>query len=327
MNCKVSVIVPVYNVRDRILKTLESLKAQTFKEFEVLFIDDGSPDNSSEFTNNYLKDSHVIYRIIKKENGGVSSARNLGIEESKGEYVCFLDSDDYIDKDMLKDLYSKAEEENADVIYSSYVFENNDTTPITDNQKDLKEGRYSGLESAIGLAYGISYTHIMANLFKKSILIDNNIRFDENRKFAEDISFMIKAYAHSNKVYCINNIYAHYVKWEQSVMNNISLNYLDVYYSNIETLQYIRDNFNSLELEKAMIQNRIPAGIVNIFAAFCVKSELHKKLYEFINEKEVREALKKYKMVRFEKDRLKYLLLSKMILINPKVVEKYYLRK
>ena len=107
-------------------------------------------------------------------------------------------------------------------------------------------------------------------------------------------------------------------------MNTVSINYLDVYYSNIETLQYIRDKIKNLELEKAMIQNRIPAGIVNIFAAFCVKGE---KLYEFINKKEVRNALGKYKMVRFEKDRLKYLVLSKIILMSPNVVEKYYLKK
>ena len=68
MDCKISVIVPVYKVRDRIIRTLESLKDQTFEEFEVLFIDDGSPDDSSEFADNYLRDSNVSYRIIKKEN-------------------------------------------------------------------------------------------------------------------------------------------------------------------------------------------------------------------------------------------------------------------
>lgn len=103
-----------------------------------------------------------------------------------------MDSDDYIDKNMLLDFYTKLKEKDFDVIYSSYVFENNDGTPITDNKNDLKEGIYSGIESSIGLAYGISYTHIMANMFKRSLLIENNIEFDENRKFAEDISFMIK---------------------------------------------------------------------------------------------------------------------------------------
>ncbi|MBW6410796.1 glycosyltransferase family 2 protein [Clostridium weizhouense] len=327
MSYKVSVIVPVYKVRGRILKTLESLKAQTFKEFEVLFIDDGSPDDSSEFADNYLKDSGVNYRIIKKENGGVSSARNLGIDEANGEFIQFLDSDDYIDKDMIKDLYDKITEEKCDVVYSAYVFEENDGKRITDNIEGLSEGKFSGKEAALGLIYGISYTHIMANLFKRSLLVDNNIKFDVNRKFAEDISFMIKSYAYAENIYCMKKIYAHYVKWGESVMNNVSLNYLDVYYSNIETLQYIRANFNDQELEKAMIQNRIPTAIVNIFIAFATKQNLHKEMYKFIKKKDVRKNLSRYKMVRIEKDRIKYSILSKLILHSPKIVEKYYSRR
>jgi glycosyltransferase involved in cell wall biosynthesis len=324
MDFKVSVIVPVYKVRDRILRTLDSLKAQTLKEFEVLFIDDGSPDDSSKFAHNYLKNSHVIYRVIKKENGGVSSARNLGIEEAKGEYIQFLDSDDYINKDMLKDLYEKAIKTGSDVVYSGYVFEESNRKEISNNIKSLKEGEFTGKEAALGLIYGTSHTHIMANLFKRSLLIEKNIRFDVNRKFAEDIAFEIKAYTHSNKVYCLRKIYSHYVKWGESVTNNVSLNFLDIYYSNIETLDYIKIRVKDKDLEKAMIENRIPAAIVNIVAAFASKKELREELYKFIEDPGVRKDLSKYKMYRLEKDRLKYLILSKMILYKPSMVEKYY---
>lgn len=327
MNYKVSVVVPVFKVKDRMLKTLECIKNQTFKYFEVLFIDDGSPDGSSDFADNYLKDTDIKYTIIKKENGGVSSARNLGIERAQGKYICFLDSDDYIENNMIQVFYEKAEKENADVVYSAYTFEDNNGRKILDNKSELKDGEYTGIEAAVGLAYGITYTHIMANMFKASLLKENNIKFDTNRKFAEDISFMIKAYCNAKKVCCIDEIYAHYVRWEQSVMNNIKISYLDVYYSNIETLKYIQENIDSIELEKAMSTNRIPAAIVNIFAAFCTKASLKSELCEFISDKKVRSELKKYKMVRFEKDRLKYLILSKMILIAPKIVAKYYIRK
>ena len=324
MDCKISVIVPVYKVRDRIIRTLESLKDQTFEEFEVLFIDDGSPDDSSEFADSYLRESNVSYRIIKKENGGVSSARNLGIEEACGEYVMFLDSDDYIEKDMLKSFYDKACSGKYDALFSAYVFEDNDASEITNNLNDLSEGELSGKEAALGLIYGTTYTHIMANLFKRSLLLDNNIRFDENRKFAEDISFMVKAYAHSKKVYCIDKIYAHYVKWGESAMNNINLNYLDVYYSNIETLQYIKEIIKDKDLEKAMVTSRIPAAIVNIFIGFATKKELHDDMYKFISNKNVRKDLSRYKMYKIEKDRLKYLILSKLILYKPEIIESYY---
>lgn len=324
MDCKISVIVPVYKVRDRIIRTLESLKDQTFEEFEVLFIDDGSPDDSSEFADSYLRDSNVSYRIIKKENGGVSSARNLGIEEACGQYVMFLDSDDYIEKDMLKCFYEKACDGSYDVLFSAYVFEESNGLEITNNMNDLRQGELCGKEAALGLIYGSTYTHIMANLFKRSLLLDNNIRFDENRKFAEDISFMVKAYAHSKKVYCIHKIYAHYVKWGESAMNNINLNYLDVYYSNIETLQYIKETLNDKDLERAMVTSRIPAAIVNIFIGFATKKELHDDMYKFISNKNVRKDLSRYKMYKIEKDRLKYLILSKLILYKPQIIESYY---
>lgn len=164
----------------------------------------------------------------------------------------------------------------------------------------------------------------MANLFKRSLLIDNNIKFDENRKFAEDISFMVKSYANAEKVYCIKKIYAHYVKWGESAMNNINLNYLDVYYSNVETLQYLKEKFNDRDLEKAMITSRIPAAIVNIFIGFASKKELYDDMYKFISDKNVRKDLSRYKMYRIEKDRLKYLILSKCILYKPSIIEKYY---
>ncbi len=327
MNCKISVIVPVYKVKDRIVNTLECLKNQTFKNFEVLFIDDGSPDDSCDFAIRYLNGCDVNYKVIKKENGGVSSARNLGIERAQGKYITFLDSDDYIENDMLEAFYEKAENENADVVYSAYVYEDNNKEAITSNAADLTEGIYDGMTAAIGLAYGTTYTHIMANMFKTSLLKENNIKFDTNRKFAEDISFMLKAYGHADKIYCIDKVCAHYVRWSQSAMNNIKISYLDVYYSNIETLKYIKENFNNKLLENAMVTSRIPAAIVNIFIAFCTKDSLKNELKEFLGDKKVRAELRKYKMARLEKDRLRYLILSKIILICPKIIEKYYNKK
>lgn len=327
MDFKVSVIVPVYNVRDRVLRTLDSLKAQTLKEFEVLFIDDGSPDDSSEFIHNYLKNSHVIYKIIKKENGGVSSARNLGIDEAKGEYVQFLDSDDYIEKDMFKELYEKAIETDSDIVYSGYVYEESNGKEIYNNMGNLKPGEFSGKQAALGFIYGFSHTQTMTSIIKLSLLSSNNIKFDVNMKFAEDTAFEIKSYAHANRVYCINKIYCHYVKWGESVTNNISLNFLDVYYSNVDTLAYIKEKIKDKDLEKAMIESRIPVAIVGIVGAFATKSELRGEMYKFIENIDVRRYLSKHKMYRLEKDRLKYFILSKMILYMPKMVEKYYSRR
>lgn len=323
----ISVIVPVYKVRDKVLKALESLKAQTFKDFEVLFIDDGSPDDSSDFIDSYLKDSDVTYRIIKKENGGVSSARNLGIDEAKGKYVQFLDSDDYIEKDMFKELYDKVIETDSDIIYSGYVYEENDGREVYNNIQNLKPGVYSGKEAALGFIYGYSHTQTMTSLIKLSLLKEYNIKFDVNRKYAEDTAFEIKSYAHANRVCCMDKIYCHYVKWGESATNNLSLNFLDVYYSNVDTLNYIKEKLRDKDLEKAMIESRIPISIVGIVSAFAVKSEFHEQMYKFINQKDVRNYLKKHKFYKVEKDQIKYFILSKMILFMPSLIKKYYGRR
>ena len=114
--CKVSIIVPVYNVDKFLHKCVDSILAQTLTDFELLLVDDGSKDNSGLICDKYAaKDSRV--RVFHKENGGVSSARNLGLENAQGDWIIFIDSDDWIEPNMLKDIYEKAILEHADLVY------------------------------------------------------------------------------------------------------------------------------------------------------------------------------------------------------------------
>src|SRR5471030_870825 len=117
MLINVSIITPVYNVERCIEKTINSIINQSSKNFELLLIDDGSKDRSIEIAENLLINSDVNYRIISQENGGVSVARNKGIKEAKGEYICFLDSDDYIHKEYIKLMYEKASTCNCDLVF------------------------------------------------------------------------------------------------------------------------------------------------------------------------------------------------------------------
>ena len=111
---KVSVIIPVYNVEDYIEKCLDSVVNQTLKEIEIIVVNDGAKDNSMKKIEKYFSDSRI--KIINKQNGGLSSARNAGLKIAKGEYISFIDSDDFIEEKMLEDLYS--ENENADIVFS-----------------------------------------------------------------------------------------------------------------------------------------------------------------------------------------------------------------
>lgn len=115
----ISIIVPIYNVENYLRQCLDSIMNQTYQNFECLLINDGSPDNSAEICREYV-DKDASFRYFEKENGGVSSARNLGIEHSKGEYITFIDSDDWVDSDYLEVLHSKIKEYNTDFVISSY---------------------------------------------------------------------------------------------------------------------------------------------------------------------------------------------------------------
>lgn len=113
---KVSIIVPVYKAELYIRKCIDSILSQTFTNFELLLIDDGSPDNCGKICDEYAElDTRV--HVFHKENGGVSAARNLGLDHAKGDYVCFIDSDDWIDPDMLETLIGWEQKKQTDLLF------------------------------------------------------------------------------------------------------------------------------------------------------------------------------------------------------------------
>ena len=115
----ISIVVPIYNVENYLRYCLDSIVSQTYQNFECLLINDGSPDNSADICREYVsKDARFKY--FEKENGGVSSARNLGIEHSEGEYITFIDPDDWVESDYLEVLYRALLEEQADIAISTY---------------------------------------------------------------------------------------------------------------------------------------------------------------------------------------------------------------
>lgn len=115
----VSVVVPVYNVKDYVLKCLESLARQSYEQIEIIVVDDGSTDGSGEICDEFARDDGRI-KVFHKKNGGVSSARNYGIKKAKGEYVCQVDSDDWVKKDFVVKMVEVAEKENADIVVCGY---------------------------------------------------------------------------------------------------------------------------------------------------------------------------------------------------------------
>ena len=193
----ISIIVPIYNVENYLRQCLDSIVAQTYQNFECLLINDGSPDHSADICREYVsKDSR--FRYFEKENGGVSSARNLGIEYSKGEYITFIDSDDWVDSDYLELLYMKINEYNADLTvltYKQYSM-NDGCFYLHVWEQDYYEKYYTGNELLNSLPnlenYDSTFNVSWGKLFKRNFL--ETATFNEQRIMGEDLEFNFKIF-------------------------------------------------------------------------------------------------------------------------------------
>ena len=182
-NAMVSVIIPVYNTEKYILECLESVYAQSYDNFEVIIIDDGSTDKSTEIINNFILDK-PNFKLIKKQNGGISSARNAGIAESKGEWLTFVDSDDFLKKDFLSNLMGKLKDYPADFCMSGFQKFLEDTKEY----KKSVDPQFQYL-TRDQMLYHVFFPAPFARLFSRRIILENNLCFDEKVILGEDRTF------------------------------------------------------------------------------------------------------------------------------------------
>lgn len=212
---KVSIIVPVYNVEKYIRRCLDSIIAQTFTDWECLLIDDGSPDNSGKICDEYAKkDSR--FRVFHKENGGVSSARNLGVQEASGEWIAFIDSDDIVLCNWLEVVCNAALRTQTDLVHWGYEKIDEEKSLETIN---IYSKEYDNMYDFI-LSKNYKHT-VWSYLFRKKIITDNSICFPVGLKCSEDQSFLLKYMLVSKSVYCIPDILYQYYQNSESVTHLI----------------------------------------------------------------------------------------------------------
>ncbi|MDC2771565.1 glycosyltransferase [Bacteroides ovatus] len=225
VNAKLSIIVPIYNVEKYLDRCMQSLLKQTLRDIEIILVDDGSPDNCPNKCDSYaLCDKRI--KVIHKKNEGLGFARNSGLEIASGDYVAFVDSDDFVSLDMYKTLINLATKNNCDAVYCGFY-------------KEYKQGTYSKVQECekytefigdelkeISIDFIASepfskmeYKHDMSvwhSIYRRKIIEDNNIRFVSERDYAsEDVPFQIDFLLKSRKVafipdllytYCFNGI-------------------------------------------------------------------------------------------------------------------------
>lgn len=204
-NIKVSVIIPVYNVEKYIRKCLDSVCAQTLEDIEIICVNDCSPDDSIEILKEYASKDNRIKIIDFKENRGVAVARNEAIKIATGEYIGFVDSDDWIDLDFYEKLYKKAKEDNVDLVIGNLLKNNQGKNSFLHNMANrVKQNKiyFSGL--------------FCLGIYSTKLIRENNLSFTEGLKYGEDRLFPILAAYYANKISVVDNAYYYYFTRDDS---------------------------------------------------------------------------------------------------------------
>ena len=245
---KVSIIVPVYNVEGYLEKCLDSLVNQTLENIEIIVVNDGSPDNSQAIIDDYVSRYKNI-KSYKKKNGGLSDARNYGLKYAKGDYISFVDSDDYIDKFMLEKMYTKAIENSLDIVVCDSVEVCNDT-------KTIKRSNFHYSENEVK-NYIISPPMACTRIYKRSLF--SNVKFKVGIYY-EDLNLTPSMVNYTDKIGFVEEGLYFYVQRENSIMKQkkYSSNLLDI--------------FDVLEYNKKLLQKSYPDEVEYLYIQHLLRS-------------------------------------------------------
>lgn len=286
-----SVIVPVYNVEKYIHECVESVINQTFTDWELILVDDGSPDNCPEICDSYAKlDSRI--KVIHKNNGGLSDARNCGLDNSQGEYAVFLDSDDYWNQnDALEKLNGEIISNNSDIVIFGCTDFNNDTKEIYVSRSNYNKEKITQGSKEEALHYLLSEKLLPGGstvfTFKRSIVEENSIRFKTGIQ-DEDYDFVLGVFLNSQRYSAIDDPFYMYRKGRSDSITSVS---------SIKMIYGIDYTINKWIVECSRIDNEIiKADILNYLAyMYCTGFVLCGRM-----QKEIRhQALKIMKKNKF----------------------------
>ena len=282
--CKLSIIVPVYGVEKYIDKCLNSLVKQSLKEIEVIVVNDGTKDNSQKIIDKYVKKYPDKIKSYIKENGGQGSARNYGLKKASGEYIGYVDSNDFVEKDMYKKLYNKAKENNYDIVVCgnynvSEDYQNKNIDAFINNYNTDLENIFFGKMA------------VWNKIYKRDILIKNKLEFKE-KVWYEDLAFTLKAIMNSNTFAFIDEPLYDYLIREGSTMNNSNvqrnLEILDAFNDILSYIQHNKKEEYFSKIEFLAIDHIYISAIVRVLKAEAddkVKRETINKLIDYMNKK------------------------------------------
>lgn len=222
---KVSVIVPVYNTAIYLPRCIESIINQTYKNIEIIIVNDGSTDSSASIIQKYqLDDNRII--VLNKNNGGLSSARNFGIEHASGEYILHVDSDDWIESYMCEYLVNEASSNNADIVVCDVFFDLFSLTKVRKEPYHVQENKYSFLQEFI---FHSGLNSICNKLIRKNLYDISGIRHYEDISLGEDSTTLLRLLLYANKIVHLFIPLYHYDLKTNGMSRGIKKNILEYY--------------------------------------------------------------------------------------------------
>lgn len=266
---KVSIIVPIYNVEKYIKECLDSLINQTLQEIEIILVNDGSTDKSGEIAKEYAQMNKKKIVYLEKENGGLSDARNYGIPYAKGEYIAFLDSDDYIEKDTYEKMYELAKKESSDMVECDFYWEYPNKTKI--DTGEVYHNKKEMAEKVRVVAWN--------KLIKREILEKAKIEFQKGYRY-EDVEFTYKLIPYLEKVSFLKEPCIHYIQRENSISNSQNERTKEIF----DVLEHVIDYY-----KEKKIYDKYEEQIEYIYTRYLLCSSLLRIVK--VNDKETRNKL------------------------------------
>ena len=291
----ISVIVPVYNVEKYLRKCIDSIINQTYRNLEIILVDDGSPDNCGAICDEYAaEDSRV--KVIHKKNEGVSVARNEGLEKSNGELIIFIDPDDFIENEMLADMHDNIIKYNVDVVCCGYFIEKLDEMI----RKYPNRGIFSSNELIEKLFSMEVFSVIWNKMFKKSVLLDNKnkyIQFPIGIYMGEDVLWLTRVLKRCKEGYCIDKCYYHWIRREESATGSLDTKIDSKVLSELYAYKCIyEENRNNFKLCSFIVNKRL----ITVKSYINIARKNHQKELELKLNNILREELKRQKVTNIK---------------------------
>lgn len=323
---KVSVIVPIYKVEKYLGRCLKSLVSQTFKEMEIICVNDGSPDQSQQIIDEYVQKYPDLVKGYVKENGGVGDARNYGLNCATGEYIAFIDSDDWVEPEMIEKMYQAAIEQKADLVICDYVVDNGEG-----GSGRVISGIIKG-SMDISKRVLISPPAPWNKLYKKDLFLTTDIRYPKGVWY-EDLATTPRLLMNVHKIAHVNEAFVHYIQREGSIMATLNEKILDIY----TVLEMIEEYYKSHgfyqqyeeEIEYLYVEHLISTSLYN-WRRFKNGDLYLKKAIAYMNDKfpkwyenvYVQQSSKKEKLVFTLVYKQQIALLKIILLIKDQTVNK-----